>query len=341
MRLGLLPYFHITDKSIVGKEHGSEFIFKGIHEDPDEIKSTEGVTICLLEEAENTTYDSLNILTKTIRKPGSEIWALWNPEKENSAIDRFGRKNTPPDSLLLPVSWRDNPYHSTEMEAQRLYDLEFDPDNYDWIWEAGYRRISHAAIFARKIRVEEFEAPEGVRFYYGGDFGFASDPSVLLRNYVQDDILYIDYEAYGWGVELDDLPVMYDGGTDSKGNVWPGIPGARKWPIKADSARPETISHLKRKGFNISAAEKWKGSVEDGIEHLLAYKQIVIHKRCVHTAKEGRLYSYQTDPRQLDANGHPVILPETVDEHNHGWDSCRYSHDGLIKRKGASFFDVG
>lgn len=338
--MGLTPYFYITEKAIVGREHGSEFLFKGIHEDPDEIKSTEGVTDCWLEEAEKTTADSLKILLATIRKRGSQIIASWNPEEENSAIDRFARRHTPPDSLLKFVSWRDNPYRSEEMEALRLYQQEFDPDNYDWIWDGGYRRMSAASIFGKKVSIEEFEAPEGTRFFYGGDFGFAADPSVLLRCYIDDNTLYIDYEAYGYGVELDDLPIMYTGGTDSKKNEWPGIPGAREWPIKADGARPETISYLKRKGFKISAAEKWKGSVEDGIEHILGFKRVVIHKRCVKMAQEARLYSYRTDPRQLDADGNPVVLPEVVDDWNHGWDSCRYSLDGYIKHKCRSFFDI-
>ena len=325
--MGLLPYFHITNNSIIAKEHGSEFLFKGIHEDPEEIKSTEGVTIGWLEEAERTSADSLKILMATIRRSGSEIIASWNPENENSAIDIIGRKRLPPDTISAEVSWRDNPYRSAEMESLRRYQQEFDPENYDWIWEGAYRKISFASIFGRKYTVEEFEAPEDARFYYGADWGFAADPTVLTRNFEMDDCLYIDYEAFGYGTELNDIPALFD-----------TIPGARKWPIKADNARPETISHIKSLGFNISAAEKWKGSVEDGIEHLKSYKRIVIHKRCEKIAQEARLYSYKTDKHQLDANQNPVILPEIVDDWNHGWDATRYSHDGLIKRKGKGFF---
>lgn len=322
-RLNLNQYFYITDNSIVGKVHGSEFLFKGIHEDPDEIKSTEGVDVAWLEEAEKTTADSLNILIKTIRKPGSEIIASWNPERENSPIDVRGRKNTPEDTFLFPVSWRDNPFHSPEMEKERLYTLQYDPDNYDWVWEGGYRKISYAAIFRNRVTIEEFEAPEGTRHYFGADWGFSDDPTVLIRCFIQDECLFIEHEVYGYRTELDDIPALFD-----------QVPGAREWPIKADCSRPETISYIRRKGFNISAAEKWKGSVEDGIAHIKAFKKVVIHKRCLKIAQEARLYCYKTDPRQVDEKGKPVILPEIKDGNDHGWDSVRYSLDGYIPSRG-------
>ena len=66
--------------------------------------------------------------------------------------------------------------------------------------------------------------------------------------------LYIEYEAYGVGVELDEMAQFYD-----------SVPEVRRWPIKADNARPETISHIARQGFSIDAAAKWKGSVEEGV----------------------------------------------------------------------------
>jgi phage terminase large subunit len=113
------------------------------------------------------------------------------------------------------------------------------------------------------------------------------------------------------------------------------VPGARDWPIGADCARPETISHLRRKGFNISGAEKWDGSVKDGITHLRGFDEIVIHSRCVETANEARLYRYKTDPKTVDEHGNPKVLPIVIDKHNHCWDGIRYGLDGYIQRSGA------
>ncbi|WP_042687239.1 PBSX family phage terminase large subunit, partial [Candidatus Glomeribacter gigasporarum] len=200
-----------------------------------------------------------------------------------------------------------------------------DPQAYDHIWEGHCRRLSDAVIFGQRVRVETFETPLDARFYFGADWGFANDPTALIRCFVQDECLYIDHEAFGYQVELDDLPKLFAGGRATDGRQFEGIPGARDWPIKADSARPETISYLQRQGFRIEAAAKWPGSVEDGIAHLKGFKHIVIHERCTQLRQEARLYSYKVDARTGD------ILPLIEDKHNHGWDAVRYSLDGYIR----------
>ena len=119
------------------------------------------------------------------------------------------------------------------------------------------------------------------------------------------------------GIELDHMPEFYD-----------GVPGARGWPIMADCARPETISYIRRQGFNIEAAEKWAGCVEDGIAHIRGFEQIVIHERCKHMIDESNLYSYKVDAKTNQ------VLPVVVDKHNHCWDAVRYGLDGYIQRRG-------
>src|SRR6185369_15326535 len=125
--------------------------------------------------------------------------------------------------------------------------------------------------------------------------------------------LYITHEAGGIGVEIDDTKKLLIGELF----IGQGLPGVEDWPVKADGSRPETISYLFRQGLNISAAEKWPGSVEDGVAHMKGFRRIVIHPRCKMTAQEFRLYSYKVDKRQLDANGQPSILPEIKDAWNH------------------------
>ncbi|MRT52234.1 PBSX family phage terminase large subunit, partial [Xylella fastidiosa subsp. multiplex] len=74
------------------------------------------------------------------------------------------------------------------------------------------------------------------------------------------------------------------------------VPEAEKWPIVADSARPETISYMVKHGFpKMTAAVKGKRSVEEGIEFLRSF-DIIVHPRCQHTIDELTLYSYKTDP---------------------------------------------
>ena len=91
---------------------------------------------------------------------------------------------------------------------------------------------------------------------------------------------------------------------------------------------------LRGQGFAVSAAEKWDGSVKDGIAHLRGYDEIVIHTRCTNTANEARLWRYKVDPKRVDANGQPEVLPIVVDKNNHAWDGARYGLDGYIMRGG-------
>jgi hypothetical protein len=176
---------------------------------------------------------------------------------------------------------------------------ERDYEAYLNIWEGECKKHSNALIFAGRFKVEDFDTPLDARFYQGADWGFAKDPTTLIRCFMQDRTIYIDREAWGVGVDLDETPALFD-----------TIDTARKWPIKADNARPETISFMKRRGFHISGAKKWAGSIEAGIEFLKAY-DIVIHPRCRHTIDEFNNYSYKVDKQTGD------VLPVIVDAWNH------------------------
>jgi len=336
--MGLEEQFSITDKSIKSLT-GSEFIFKGLEKSIREIKSLEGIDICWVEEAQSVSNDNWEILVPTIRKEGSEIWISFNPDEEDGATYQRYVANPPPDSVVVKVGWEDNPWFPSTLDKERRHMLATDLEAYDHIWGGMPRKITDAIIFGRRVSVETFEAPEGTRFFYGADWGFANDPTALIRCFVQDECLYIDYEAFGFGVELDDLWKLFSGRdganaeqlarwTPADDNVYPGVPGARAWPIKADSSRPETISYMRRQGFQIDAAAKWPGSVEDGITHLKGFRRIVIHERCTHMRQEARLYGYKVDKQTGD------ILPIIVDKHNHGWDAVRYSLDGYIMARG-------
>lgn len=312
--MGLSEFFTITQASITSTV-GAQFIFKGLRRSIQEIKSTEGIDICWVEEAQSISNSSWEILIPTIRKEGSEIWISFNPDAATDPTYKRFIVNTPPNSIVEKVGWEDNPYLPATLEAERLYMLSIDPEAYEHVWGGHCRLMSDAVIFRNRFEIDAFNDPApGTRFYYGADWGFSQDPTALTRCWILGDCLYVDQEAYGVGVELDALPELFD-----------TVPGVREWPIHADNSRPETISHVKRKGFNISSAPKWPGSVEDGITVLKGFRRIIIHERCKRTAEEFRLYSYKTD--RLTNN----ILPIIVSKHDHCIDAIRYSLSGFIK----------
>src|SRR5665213_734752 len=84
--LGLSRYFDVKEREIRCTLTGSEFIFVGINNNPDKIKSFEGFQICWVEEAANITERAWRVLTPTVlRTPNAEIWAGFNPDLETDA----------------------------------------------------------------------------------------------------------------------------------------------------------------------------------------------------------------------------------------------------------------
>ncbi|EMH9441105.1 PBSX family phage terminase large subunit [Proteus mirabilis] len=316
----LNDFYELGEKYIRTKCRSVNYVFAGLRHNLDSIKSKARILIAWVDEAESVSEIAWTKLTPTVREAGSEIWVTWNPERDGSATDKRFRKNPPDNAIVVEMNYGDNPWFPSVLEEERLSDQErLDSATYAWIWEGAYLENSDKQVLANKYVVKSF--PDDLwqkadRLLFGADFGFAKDPNTLLRQFILNDCLYIEHEAYGIGVELDHMPAFYD-----------RIPESRKWPIKADSARPETISYLKRQGFNISAAKKWQGSVEDGITHLRGFKQIIIHPRCKETAKEARLYSYKTDRITGE------VLPVIEDKNNHCWDAVRYGLDGYITQK--------
>ncbi|MEQ4898670.1 PBSX family phage terminase large subunit [Proteus vulgaris] len=316
----LNDFYELGEKYIRTKCRSVNYVFAGLRHNLDSIKSKARILIAWVDEAESVSEIAWTKLTPTVREAGSEIWVTWNPERDGSATDKRFRKNPPGNAIVVEMNYDDNPWFPSVLEEERLSDQErLDSATYAWIWEGAYLENSDKQVLANKYVVQSF--PDDLwqkadRLLFGADFGFAKDPNTLLRQFILNDCLYIEHEAYGVGVELDHMPAFYD-----------KIPESRKWPIKADSARPETISYLKRQGFNISAAKKWQGSVEDGITHLRGFKQIIIHPRCKKTAKEARLYSYKTDRITGE------VLPVIEDKNNHCWDAVRYGLDGYITQK--------
>lgn len=330
--LNLQKRFKINKNSIVNRATGSEFLYRGLRTNINSVKSLVNIGFCFVEEAQAVSDPSWKILLPTIRKSGSRVIIACNPEDENSFMQRRWIDRPCRNTASVQMNYCDNPHFPKELEDERQYSLmliKTAPNedarlqaqaDYDWIWEGSVKRITASQVI-RRAEVMEFEAPYGAEFMYGMDFGFSQDPNAVVRCFIVENDLYIDYES-GGRVEIDELSTLMD-----------VVPGIRDWPIRADSARPETISYLKHDDFHISAAEKWQGSVEDGIAYLNQFHRIYIHPRCVNTIAEVRNYKYKVDKVSGD------VLPIIVDKHNHYFDALRYALWTKIKRRGKNFFD--
>lgn len=316
---GIAKQFRVLNTHIETPGNGI-IIFQGMQNHTAEsIKSLEGYDIAWVEEAQNLSQRSLDLLRPTIREEGSELWFSWNPRKRVDPVDALLRPTPPLDAIVVKSNYYDNPFFPSVLRREMEWDRQRDPDKYQHVWLGGYEERSEARVF-KNWKEEEFETPDDAAFLYGADWGFSVDPSVLVRCYVQGRKLYIDREAYEIGCEIDHLGHLFD-----------RVPGARSWPIIADSARPETISYLQRHGFpKMLAAIKGKDSVKEGVIFLQNF-DIIVHPRCKHTIDELSSYAYKVD-RMTEK----VVQPPTLeDKKNHVIDSLRYA----VERLRTNIFD--
>lgn len=315
----LRRYYDIGEKYIRTKDRNIEFTFAGLRHNLDSIKSKSRILIAWIDEAESVSEMAWQKLLPTVRAEDSEVWVTWNPEKDGSATDTRFIKKPPANSKIVKIGYKDNPFFPKALEIQRRDDKARMVDgDYAWVWEGEYRKNSKAQIFANKYRVAEFEPEARWTLVQGLDWGFAVDPTAAVRCYVWNDTLFISHEAVKVQLELDDT-VSY---------IAERIPDFADYVTRADNARPESIRHVNRHGFDrVVACAKGKGSVKDGIEHMKSYREIVIHPRCTETIKEFRLYSYKVDAISKE------ILSEPADAYNHCIDAIRYALEPIIKHQ--------
>lgn len=316
----LADYYEVGEKYVRTKNRRIRYVFSGLNRNLDSIKSKAKILLAWVDEAEGVGEAAWRKLIPTVREEGSELWVTWNPELDGSATDKRFLKDPPDDSIIVDMNYWDNPFFPDTLEQERLSDQRrLDPQTYSHIWEGSYLENSDKQVLSGKYEVREFTpGADWDGPYHGLDWGFANDPTAAVRCWVHDECLWIEFEAGDVGLELDDTgPFLRS-----------RIEGIEKYVVRADCARPESISHVKRRADGLprlEAAPKWSGSVDDGIAHLRSYRRIIIHTRCTETAREARMYSYKVDRITGD------VKPDVADAHNHYIDAIRYSLSPLIR----------
>lgn len=318
-------------------------IFQGLQDHTaTSIKSLEGFHGAWVEEAQSLSATSLELLRPTIREDESELWFSWNPDRASDPVDALLRGAMPPDdACVTELNWQDNPHFPSVLRKEMESDYARDPETAAHVWGGRYKTKSKANVF-KNYHIGAFDTPDDAMFLFGGDWGFSVDPTVLLRMFVAEGalrralvaqyglkgdhaVLCIDREAYAVGCEIDDTPALFDA-------LDPADPAmARRWPITADSARPETISYMQRHSYPlIQPARKGPGSVEEGIKFLQAY-DIIIHTRCPHAAIEFGDYRYKLHPLTGE------VTPVLEDKKNHTIDSARYAVEDVDRDGGVTW----
>jgi phage terminase large subunit len=310
---------YVIGSDFIRGKNGTEFIFMGLRRSINSVRSLAQIDLTIIEEAEDVPENSWLMLEATVfRRPKSELWAIWNPRMKGSPVDLRFVVNPPKNGVGCEMNYYDNPFFPPNLERLRAREEQrLDPDTYSHVWEGNYLTNSNAQVYSGKWVVSEFEP--GLDWdgpYQGGDFGFSQDPLAAVRCWIHDETLFVEYEAGAINLELDDTPTFLDF----------HIPGWCSFVSRWDSARPESISHFTNHGMpRAEAAEKWNGSVEDGIQFIRSFKKIVLHPRCVNTKREMQLYSYKVDRFTGD------VLPVLIDANNHYCDAIRYALAPIIR----------
>ncbi len=318
--LGVIHMFDVQNTEIKVRDGEGIIIFQGMQDHTaDSIKSLEGFDIAWCEEAQSLSKRSIELLDPTLRKDGAELWFSWNPRQPSDAVEQVfsGTDN----GVLVHVNYNQNPFAPQSMIDLAHSAKERDFERYAHVWLGEYETINEAQVFFGKWSVDEFYPDETWQGpYLGVDFGFRPDPLVAVKCWVHDETLFIEKEAYGVGIEIDDTHRFIC-------NV---IPEFDQYVCRADSAEPKTISYLQRHGFpRMEGVKKWPNSIAEGIRFIRGFKSVIIHPNCKGAIDDFRMYSHKIDKLSGD------ILPDVVDANNHAPDAVRYAIAPLIKSQAA------
>ena len=264
----LTNHFKILQNEITNLVTGAKFIFAGLKSNITNIKSINKLRVVLTDEAENITQNSWDYLRPTPRYGMVRVYVVFNPRFETDPTwQEFIVKNDD-KTLHITINWKDNPWFPESLNNQRLRDMRGDAGRYSWIWEGKFLKISDNSILAKKLRSLDFTLDESFGDpLIGIDWGFSVDPTAIIESYVKNETLYIRRAGSKVGLELDDTADWLE----------KHVPSVKKFTSRADCARPETISKVKKDIPLIKGCIKWKGSVEDGVVVLQSFKEIIIH----------------------------------------------------------------
>jgi phage terminase large subunit len=200
IELDLTKYYEVQQTEIRGS-NGTLFTFAGLSSlTVDSIKSFEGADRCWVEEGQTVTKRSWSILIPTIRKTGSEIWVSFNPDLDTD--DTYVRfiEQTPPDTVLIPVSYHDNPWLSRELKMEMEHLRRTDPAEFDNVWEGKCRAAAQGAIYTREMqalaesqRVTYLPPDPVLKTQTVWDLGFNDQTAIILVQSTARELRIIDY----------------------------------------------------------------------------------------------------------------------------------------------------
>lgn len=303
--------FTLTNNSIINRINGSDFIFKGLWNNEQSIKSIEGIDIAWVEEAQTVSEKSLEVLTPTVRKDGSQIIYTYNRLLEEDPVHNRLVIQGRPNTLIINVNYDIAIKYGMMPEVIRL-EMEDDKEKRPSLYQ--HKWLGEPYNLERKIYKDwQFidDIPYEARLErYGLDFGYSNDPTAIVAIY-----------RYNGGFILDE--VTYQKGLSNKQIADILLSRDKKALCVADSAEPKSIDEILSYGVNMIGANKGQGSISQGIQ-LVQDQRISITKRSINGIKEYKNYMWKTDKE-----GKIVNTPDVGYDHFN--DAVRYGMETLVK----------
>ena len=319
--LGIEAHYEITDRTIRGTVQNTEFIFVGVKNNTNNVKSIEGIDICWVEEAQSVSPNSWNVLVPTIRKADSEIWISFNPELPTDETWKRFVMNPPENAVVQKINWSDNPWFPEVLDLERRALQGRDIEAYNNVWEGIPRQTVNGAIFAKEVTMAELEgricnvpydATKPVHAVF--DLGWADQTAVWLLQFVGQETRLLRYFEDSqqtisyYMAKLQSFGYMYD-------TIW--LPHDAKAKSLGTGKSIEEI--VRATGMKVQILDRVP--VADSINAART-----IFSKCYfdrQNTEEGlqclRHYRYDVDPDTKMFSAKPLH-----DEYSHGADAFRY-----------------
>jgi len=311
--------YEVTDNSIINTINGSDFLFKGLHHNEQSIKSIEGIDIAWVEEAQTVSTTSLEVLTPTVRKPGSQIIYTYNRLLEEDPVHKRLVLEGRPNTLIINCNYdiaEKYGYLPDEIKNEIEDDRINRPSLYRHKW-LGEPNSIERRVYQDWIQIDSI--PHEARLERRGlDFGYKNDPTAIVAIYYYNGGYILDEELYRKGMHNNDIAAFLN-----------NAPQPNTLTI-ADSAEPKSIDELTLLGANVLGVRKIGGTLASG--HKAGFKQYGIdyvrQQKISVTKKSLNIWNeYLTYLHKEDKEG--KILNEPEDGNDHAMDATMYGFMGL------------
>lgn len=119
-----------TDQTLTCTQTGSEIIFKGL-DDPEKLKSIEGIGRIVIEEASELEYEDFLELNRRVRGlPNIQLTLCFNPIHEDHWLKTHFFDREFPDCTIIHSTYKDNQFLTAKDREQIEYLKEFDYNQY-------------------------------------------------------------------------------------------------------------------------------------------------------------------------------------------------------------------